>query len=137
MHRRLQFGMRENPASSRRHDSRLATGSTEDQYFSEEDSPTLARQLHNYGCPSASIDNPPQVVSPQSAKIRRLTEYGLLTVNEVAELLQVPVSWVYERTRSRGMDRLPGFRLGKYWRFDEGEVLAWLKRQRSGGRVSV
>jgi len=98
----------------------------------------LARQLHNYGFPSASIDNPPQVASPQAATIsERLTECGLLTVNEVAELLQVPVSWVYERTRSRGMDRLPGFRLGKYWRFDEGEVLAWLKRQRSGGRVSV
>jgi excisionase family DNA binding protein len=130
--------MRENPASSRRHDSRLATGSTERQYFSKEDDATLAGQLRNYGCRSAGIDNPPQVVSPQAATIsERLTEYGLLTVNEVAELLQVPVSWVYDRTRSRGVDRLPGFRLGKYWRFDEGEVLAWLKRQRSGRRVSV
>ena len=130
--------MRENPASSRRYDSRLATGSTERQYFSEEDSPTLTEQLHNNGCPSAGIDNPPQVVSPQAATIsERLTEYGLLTVNQVAELLQVPVSWVYDRTRSRGVDRLPGFRLGKYWRFDEGEVLVWLKRQRSGRRVSV
>lgn len=55
----------------------------------------------------------------------------LLSVEEVAELLQVPVSWVYERTRSRGVNRIPGFRLGKYWRFDESEVLAWLERQRS------
>ena len=57
----------------------------------------------------------------------------LLSVEEVAELLQVPVSWVYERTRSRGLNRIPGFRLGKYWRFDEGDVRAWLERQRSGG----
>jgi len=56
----------------------------------------------------------------------------LLSVEEVAELLQVPVSWVYERTRRRGRDRLPGFHLGKYWRFDEAELRAWLECQRSG-----
>ncbi len=56
----------------------------------------------------------------------------LLTVEEVAELLRVPLSWVYERTRNRSVDRIPGFRLGKYWRFREADVLAWLDRQRSG-----
>jgi excisionase family DNA binding protein len=61
----------------------------------------------------------------------------LLTVQEVAELLRVPVSWVYERTRSRGLNRIPGFRLGKYWRFQESEVLAWLERQRSGVRANA
>lgn len=53
----------------------------------------------------------------------------LLTVQDVAELLQVPVSWVYGRTRKRSIDRLPGIRLGKYWRFREAEILAWLKSQ--------
>lgn len=62
---------------------------------------------------------------------------ALLTVEEVAELLKVPVSWVYDRTRSRGMNRIPGFRLGKYWRFQEAEVLAWLERQRSGGQSNA
>jgi excisionase family DNA binding protein len=57
---------------------------------------------------------------------------ALLTVEEVAELLRVPLSWVYERTRNRNVDRIPGFRLGKYWRFREADVLAWLDRQRSG-----
>lgn len=56
----------------------------------------------------------------------------LLTVEEVADLLQVPVSWVYERTRRRGRDRLPGFHLGKYWRFDAREIRAWLEQQRRG-----
>jgi excisionase family DNA binding protein len=57
----------------------------------------------------------------------------LLTVREVAELLQVPVSWVYGRTRQRSLGRLPGFRLGKYWRFRESDVIAWLESQRGGG----
>jgi excisionase family DNA binding protein len=54
----------------------------------------------------------------------------LLTVKEAAELLRVPVSWVYDRTRKRSLDRLPGIRLGKYWRFRQGEVLAWVDSQR-------
>lgn len=56
----------------------------------------------------------------------------LLTVEEVAQLLQVPTSWVYGKTRRRTMDRIPGFRLGKYWRFKETDVLAWIERQRTG-----
>jgi excisionase family DNA binding protein len=59
------------------------------------------------------------------------SEHDLLTVQEVAEILKVPVSWVYERTRRRGADRMPGFRLGKYWRFREADVFAWLERQRA------
>lgn len=54
----------------------------------------------------------------------------LLTVDDVAELLKVPVSWVYERTRRRSHGRLPGFRLGKYWRFRESDLADWLERQR-------
>ncbi len=43
----------------------------------------------------------------------------LLTVREVAELMQVPVSWVYLRTRRRGAEQLPHIKLGKYLRFEE------------------
>ena len=56
---------------------------------------------------------------------------SLLTVEEVAALLKVPPSWVYDRTRLRTKERIPGFRLGKYWRFRETDVLAWLEKQRS------
>jgi excisionase family DNA binding protein len=55
----------------------------------------------------------------------------LLTIREVAQLLQVPVSWVYGRVRKGSRDRMPGYRLGKYWRFREAEVIAWLARQRA------
>ena len=64
-------------------------------------------------------------------------QHGLLTVEEVAELLQVSVSWVYGRTRRRSADRMPGFRLGKYWRFREADVLAWVERQRVGVRPNA
>ena len=55
----------------------------------------------------------------------------LMTVQQVAELLQVPVSWVYGRLRKRSLERLPGYRLGKYWRFDKEEVLAWVVRHQT------
>jgi excisionase family DNA binding protein len=64
----------------------------------------------------------------QRASVHERNE--LLTIKEVAELLRVPVSWVYDRTRKRSLDRLPGIRLGKYWRFRQGEVLAWVESQR-------
>jgi excisionase family DNA binding protein len=60
----------------------------------------------------------------------------LLTIKEVAELLRVPVSWVYGRTRRRSIDRIPGFRIGGSWRFQESEVLAWVERQRGERKVA-
>jgi excisionase family DNA binding protein len=60
-----------------------------------------------------------------------LTDGRLLTVEQVADLLQVPPSWVYGRTRSRAADRIPGFRLGKYWHFREADVQNWLEAQRA------
>ena len=55
----------------------------------------------------------------------------LLTVHQVAELLQVPVSWVYGRMRKHSLERLPAYRLGKYWRFERDEVLAWVERHQT------
>jgi len=60
----------------------------------------------------------------------------LFTVQQVAELLQVPASWVYGRLRKRSLEKLPGYRLGKYWRFDKQEVLAWLEQQREGRKAA-
>ena len=57
---------------------------------------------------------------------------ALLTVHEVAELLRVPVSWVYERTRQRGIERLPHIKIGKYLRFRLREVESYLENLRRG-----
>lgn len=56
----------------------------------------------------------------------------LLTVEEVAALLKVPKSWIYEKTRRRGPDALPHVKLGKYLRFDEMSVRAWLMKRKRG-----
>ncbi len=55
---------------------------------------------------------------------------NLLTIKDLSELLSVPVSWVYDRLRPSERNRLPGFKLGKYWRFRESEVIAWLEARR-------
>lgn len=59
----------------------------------------------------------------------------LLTVEDVAALLKVPTSWVYDHTRKRGKERIPGFRLGKYWRFRESAVMEWLEQQQRSGHA--
>lgn len=56
----------------------------------------------------------------------------LLTVEEVATLLRVPKSWVYERTRRRGIGKLPHYKMGKYLRFGLREVYAYLDKLRRG-----
>lgn len=42
----------------------------------------------------------------------------LLKLHELATLLGVPVSFVYDRTRLNSPDPIPHFKLGKYVRFD-------------------
>ena len=54
----------------------------------------------------------------------------LLTVEELADRLKVPASWIYQRTRCRGHDRLPHIKIGKYLRFEEKAVQSWLGRHR-------
>ena len=55
----------------------------------------------------------------------------LLTANEVATLLAVPVSWVQESTRSGA---IPCVKLGRYRRYRETDVHAWLETCSQSGR---
>jgi len=50
----------------------------------------------------------------------------LIGVEEMAKKLDVPVSWLYARTRT---NEIPHLKVGKYVRFDESEVWEWLKKQ--------
>jgi len=56
-------------------------------------------------------------------------DQDFITVDELAETLKVPKSWVYSRTRETGPDSMPKIKVGKYRRFVLGDVLAWLKKQ--------
>jgi excisionase family DNA binding protein len=52
---------------------------------------------------------------------------ALLKPEEVADILSVPVSWVYSNAES---GKLPSLRVGKYRRFRRDEIENWLEKQR-------
>jgi excisionase family DNA binding protein len=117
-----QLDMRENTASSRRHASRPMESTNE------------RPQPASYAAEDHSESNAFRG-KPNGATVERDNE-KLLTIQQVAELLHVPVSWVYGRTRKHSIERLPGIRLGKYWRFREEEIHAWVESQRGGHRAA-
>ena len=53
---------------------------------------------------------------------------------DLAEYLNVPVGWIYKRTRKNGPEMIPHIKLGKYLRFDPGSSTfqGWLARHRVG-----
>jgi excisionase family DNA binding protein len=53
----------------------------------------------------------------------------LLTINEMAERLKVPLSWLYSRTRITRPGSIPRIKVGKYVRFVESDVMEWLRKQ--------
>jgi len=59
---------------------------------------------------------------------------SLLTADEVAELLGVPKSWVYEQSRC---GRIPTVTLGRYRRYRREAIEAWLEEleDRASGRL--
>lgn len=53
----------------------------------------------------------------------------ILTPQEVAQLLRVELSWIYEKSRLRQRHPLPTHRIGRYLRYNRDEVLAWFNEQ--------
>ncbi len=51
---------------------------------------------------------------------------SLVGIKEMARLLDVPINWLYSRTRT---GEIPHYRLGKYVKFDKSEVANWLRKQ--------
>ena len=66
---------------------------------------------------------------PMEVKAGAALAEPLLTANDVAQLLRVPRSSVYEYAR-RLHEPLPSLRIGRHRRFDRGSVERWLARQR-------
>jgi excisionase family DNA binding protein len=54
----------------------------------------------------------------------------LLTAGEVAELLNVPIGWVRAHTRA---GNVPHVMLGRYPRYRESDLRAWLESLTEGG----
>lgn len=64
--------------------------------------------------------------APQGqAEMPRNARSNLLTVKELARLLNMSERWVHERTRRR---EIPCYRFGSALRFDANEVWGWLAR---------
>lgn len=55
----------------------------------------------------------------------------LLTPQEVADLLQVSVSWVHKRTGPGATSQIPHHRVGGLLRFDLVEVREWIDQNRA------
>jgi excisionase family DNA binding protein len=53
-------------------------------------------------------------------EVAREARTEVLTAEQLAEKLKVPVSWVYEQSR---LGNIPTIRLGKYVRFNLSDVL--------------
>ena len=128
--RQSQFGLRKNPDSPRVHGLRLAADSLPMEESKElrnvqKEVPPTSSGLR----PLNTFDLPPRQDMNEATGGGRQGTGRLLTVEEVASLLHVPVSWVYGRIRKRCLGRLPGYRLGKYWRFREDEIQAWVEDQ--------
>ena len=60
----------------------------------------------------------------------RIEACDILTPEQLAERLQVAVSWVYEKSRARGNHNgkpLPVLRCGRYLRFSWSDICEWLR----------
>ena len=157
MHRHLQFGMRENPASDRRHDSRLAvspeshshfvgkesaeTGSTiavADPGFVDADSSTNAATK-----PAATLGKPEANNEPVSAgswpvqvplnthSHTQIEFEPLLDVIDAAKLLRIHPKTLRAKA-GRGI--IPGIQIGRVWRFRASMLNRWLEGMTDRGR---
>lgn len=50
-----------------------------------------------------------------------------LTIDEVAAILKVKKSWIYNRTRPSSSNPMPCHKIGKYLRFKAEEIELYLK----------
>ena len=152
MHRRLQFGMRENPASTRRHGSRQAVCGLSDANRTKEENvtstPLTAAHANAASAPDAA---PPRAAtgSEKQGAIRYATLAKSTRTNvpikgdfeplisscEAARLLgNIHVKTLQRYAR---LGRVPGYQIGGHWYFRQSELDAWLCHQINSNRQSV
>jgi excisionase family DNA binding protein len=148
MYHRLQSGMRENPASSRRHSSRFAVGSTSNEHSINDENLASLELSPSHSEPPVNMDDSPHAAAPRaatgggkdgaainstatvshgsSARIPHTFE-PLIGSDEAAKLLgNIHVKTLQRYARHR---RIPGYQIGGHWYFRESELDAWLRHQ--------
>jgi hypothetical protein len=122
MHRRLQFGTRENTASPRQHAPRAAVSSpTVDSHALDlfQDEPRSGQSETD----SLEVVHLPLADTNEATGRTEQDTPQLLTVSQLARRLGVTCNWVYTHA-----DKLGVYRLGKYLRFSWPRVLERLQR---------
>lgn len=155
MHRHLQFGMHENPASNRRHGSRRlavpAPSNENDSTQNDQTLPSRSDRQHDLCLASGTHNNAESLRAATREKRTRRSEFAMdastndislqlserrpeyefLDCKQLAERWNVPETWIRERVRRRSADPLPHVRFGKYVRFRWGatELEEWAQRR--------
>jgi excisionase family DNA binding protein len=68
-----------------------------------------------------------------SATMRKVADSEIMTRSEVAKLLRCSEPHVVALIER---EQLPAFRLGKLWRFNRSDVIAWCERRSNGRRIA-
>src|SRR5689334_19886729 len=156
MHRRLQFGMRENPACDRRNGSRLAVQiSSELNCVDKVTTKPPIRTVHgnsaseilaaipnaasNQATAEAITNDTAQPTAVNSEhKLSKMSEHPfepLIGSHQAARLLgNIHVKTLQRYAR---LGRVPGYQIGGHWYFRESELDAWLRHQLNSNRQSV
>jgi excisionase family DNA binding protein len=145
-----QFGVRENTASPRQHDLRLATYVRPNSNCTKEQALQTRTSASDNGTSTADLPNPCNAAPPRSAtagetgeaaplaanRSGRETRFGIerpLTCEEAAELVRVHPKTVKRMARS---GNLPGhFRFGR-WFFYASELDGWMRTELHSSRHS-
>jgi predicted DNA-binding transcriptional regulator AlpA len=68
--------------------------------------------------------------SPPESGAQLIAPADILTPKQLADRLQVPVSWIYKHCSNERKRKLPVLRCDGFLRFDWAEVSAWLRQNR-------
>jgi excisionase family DNA binding protein len=79
----------------------------------------------NLNLPEELID---QIVDRLIDRLDNKIRPPLMDVGQLASYLNVPIGWLYDRTRNKTTG-LPFIKIGKYVRFNPEDVLEWLRKQ--------
>ena len=132
---RLQFGVRENTTPSGLHASRLAVNLSLAKRHPLHANNSDEMPVRSSALSEAQADISDEDAAAIAATGETIHDSLLLSVQEVAKLLQVPISWVYDHTRPRCGKPLPHIKLGKYLRFLPADITNYLEDARSVHRV--
>ena len=144
MRQRQQFGMRESPASDRRHGSRqLMRGLTDDPRVSTEIATPTTPDNANAALTRAATVGEENLVEHERVPVQPRRTYpedagqfeSLISSSQAAKLLgNLHVKTLQRYAR---LGRLPGYQIGRHWYFRESELDAWLRLQLNSKCQSV